>query len=432
MKKISLIIILTLIVTYGAIGSIRAAEEPVEWQQSTEVDLPNPECVGESVTIDDLTMEYIVQMPRVRGDQDFEKGAPVKYPVLLMLHGSGGEGTLVHYKDQEQEWPILLDHSRRSYEFPFIMIAPLKPTSVAGGWDPLKAHVMQALDNVIEKYSVDNERIYICGFSMGGRGTFSYAADFPTRFAAGIVGAGNIDISKAAKLTNFPLWVIHGTTDYVVPFENARKVTDLLQGWGAEVLITELPLAHELTSEMFSETTFNWLLKHKITPKTTAPNKPFVDPIENTDTFVSGEAFGDLGTKVTVKVNGNLIGEDEVGNDELFKVSIPKQKAGTIVEVTLTDVWGNVSEASTRKVKKDTKPPTVKVTKVTVKRIKGKTEANATVTVMRGKKRVARVKVGKSGKFNIKLKKIKKGQTIKVFGVDQAGNKSKAKKYKIK
>ena len=66
-------------------------------------------------------------------------------------------------------------------EFPFIVVSPQCP-SRSRGWQP---HELSALlDEIVEKYKVDKERIYVTGLSMGGFGTWTLAAFSPNRFAA--------------------------------------------------------------------------------------------------------------------------------------------------------------------------------------------------------------------------------------------------------
>ena len=66
--------------------------------------------------------------------------------------------------------------------------------------------VMQLLDQLQEKYSVDEKRIYVMGFSMGGYGTWNALMNHPDVFAAGVPMCGAGDPSKAELLKNIPIW----------------------------------------------------------------------------------------------------------------------------------------------------------------------------------------------------------------------------------
>ena len=52
------------------------------------------------------------------------------------------------------------------------------------------------LDEIAEKYKVDQDRIYLTGLSMGGFGTWALAAYQPNRFAAIVPICGGGDPSS--------------------------------------------------------------------------------------------------------------------------------------------------------------------------------------------------------------------------------------------
>ncbi|MCI2254560.1 Ig-like domain-containing protein, partial [Domibacillus sp. PGB-M46] len=85
---------------------------------------------------------------------------------------------------------------------------------------------------------------------------------------------------------------------------------------------------------------------------TSAPVSPTVNEVTDQSTEVTGEA--EAGSTVLVKAGTTELGTVEAGTDGKFSVSIPKQAAGTEITVTATDKAGNVSEAATVIVKKET------------------------------------------------------------------------------
>jgi predicted peptidase len=85
----------------------------------------------------------------------------------LFLHGAGECGSDL---DAVRKYglPRVLDGGR---QFPFIVAAP---QSQRHGWDP--EGLIRLLDQVAVSYSVDRERVYVTGLSMGGYGTWALAA----------------------------------------------------------------------------------------------------------------------------------------------------------------------------------------------------------------------------------------------------------------
>jgi hypothetical protein len=158
----------------------------------------------------------------------------------------------------------------------------------------------------------------------------------------------------------------------------------------------------------------------------TAPVKPAVNEVTEKDTTVTGTA--EAGSKVEVKVNGSLIGEGVTGTEGKFSVSIPLQKAGTELVVTLTDKAGNVSEATAVVVKDVTAPINPAVNEVTDKdtSVTGTAEAGSKVEVKVNGALISEGVTGTDGKFSVSVPVQKAGTQLVVTATDEAGNISEA------
>ena len=73
--------------------------------------------------------------------------------------------------------------------------------------------LMEAVRDVIKKFPVDTNRIYITGLSMGGFGTFDLLARYPHFFAAAVPVCGGGDVSYAASFAHIPMWIFAGADD---------------------------------------------------------------------------------------------------------------------------------------------------------------------------------------------------------------------------
>ena len=138
--------------------------------------------------------------------QPLELEKDKKYPVIIILHGTGERGTdnklqLVHGAKE------FIDSLSRK-KFPAYIIFPqCKPnTSWArvtkqrfsfdslGGFEYLSqrpptrpsALLLQLVDSICKQTSVDKDRIYLGGLSMGGMGTFELLWRKPGFFCCGI------------------------------------------------------------------------------------------------------------------------------------------------------------------------------------------------------------------------------------------------------
>lgn len=77
------------------------------------------------------------------------------------------------------------------------------------------------LDTLMSNYSIDTNRVYSCGFSMGGFMTYKIACELGERFAAVASVAGSLpapSASDCAFAESMPVLHIHGTSDQVIPY----------------------------------------------------------------------------------------------------------------------------------------------------------------------------------------------------------------------
>ncbi|MBS1946129.1 MAG: prolyl oligopeptidase family serine peptidase [Bacteroidetes bacterium] len=184
--------------------------------------------------------------------------AAKKYPLVFFLHGSAQRGK---DNDKQLAWGanLFLDSANRK-KFPAIAIFPQCPTTSLWGaigfahfGDSLRyffpasqtpIEPMQLLlglcDEMAKNNSVDTNRVYVGGFSMGGFATFEVLWRKPHFFAAAfaICGAGNADQAHLYA-DKYPIWIFHGDADRVVPVANSRLMYKTLKAEGAEVKYTE-------------------------------------------------------------------------------------------------------------------------------------------------------------------------------------------------
>lgn len=70
--------------------------------------------------------------------------------------------------------------------------------------------------NLLERYPVKMDQVYIMGLSMGGMGTFELVRRMPGLFAAAIPICGGAHPATAPQLVKTKWWIFHGGKDDVV------------------------------------------------------------------------------------------------------------------------------------------------------------------------------------------------------------------------
>jgi len=128
------------------------------------------------------------------------------------------------------------------------------------------------LDEVLAKYHVDADRVYLAGLSMGGYGTWRWAMENPERFAAiaPCCGGGNANPRLVARsFSHMPIWNFHGEKDPTVPIAESEAMIEAVKKTGnTDVKFTRYPEAkHDSWTQAFSTPElYDWFLQHKRQP----------------------------------------------------------------------------------------------------------------------------------------------------------------------
>ena len=144
-----------------------------------------------------------------------------KYPIIISLHGAGGKGS--DNKKQLKDWNKQLAQENIRKDYPAYVFAPQSK----GHWE--KEHFLKFKEIIKGLPSVDMDRIYILGHSMGGHGTFTIIQIEPDYFAAAAPSAGaglrsTAPFIDAKLIKDLPIWAFHGDSDKVCPYEKVVKV----------------------------------------------------------------------------------------------------------------------------------------------------------------------------------------------------------------
>jgi predicted peptidase len=125
--------------------------------------------------------------------------------------------------------------------------------------------VYQLIDQLLVDQPIDRERLYIAGLSMGGYGTWHAVGLRPKFWAAAIPVCGGADLDWAEKLSDTPLWVIHGDKDQAVPVENSRRIVAKLRQSHVSVVYSEYPgVGHDSWTQTFADQkVYDWLFAQR-------------------------------------------------------------------------------------------------------------------------------------------------------------------------
>nr|AIA10534.1 prolyl oligopeptidase family [uncultured bacterium] len=185
-----------------------------------------------------------------------------KYPLVLWLHGGAGRGS-----DNSSQisggntigphvWTLPENQSRN----PCFVFAPQCPVdeewaTISKAQPSEQLHLALEILQLLQRtFSIDDQRLYVTGQSLGGFGTWSAITTRPKLFAAAIPVCGGGDESQASKLINTPIWAFHGEKDEAVSVERSRSMVEAIKKAGGTPRYTEYKDAgHVIWERVFHE-----------------------------------------------------------------------------------------------------------------------------------------------------------------------------------
>lgn len=212
-----------------------------------------------------LTYPYWLYLP----DNYDEEGH--KWPMIFYLTGGPTNEPMsfvIHHGI-----PQMLNDSSNREKFPSvfecIIVSPHPPSS--GWWK--NTLLYEVMSEILSNYSIDFNRIYVVGQSLGGIGAWSFSSAYPELIAAAIPVAGadvtllpSGDTKLAVNyenLENIPIWAFHGADDTVLPEELAAQTVNNLLALGGNVRYTVYPsTGHDsMTPTLNNPEVYQWLFQ---------------------------------------------------------------------------------------------------------------------------------------------------------------------------
>jgi len=206
--------VLAIFVEFAALET-RAEERPAKVTAEARVEVG-----GES-------WRYFLFLPA-----DYDANEVAQWPAILWLHGRSLRGDDL---DQLRRYgpPSFLGEKP---DFPFVVICPQLPD---GAWPPAGLNAL--LDECLEKYRIDEDRVILTGDSLGAMGAWNLAGTSPERFAAlSPITAHGADW-VAEKLTKMPIRAWHGDSDEAVPMKDHLALIKKIRELGGDAEIKIIP-----------------------------------------------------------------------------------------------------------------------------------------------------------------------------------------------
>jgi len=236
------------------------------------------------------TLPYRLLQPK---DYDSAK----KYPLVIFFHGAGERGT-DNQKQLVHGTSLFLKADVRE-KYPCFVAAPQCPDKQQwvdmpwggdSGTRPARPSAsmqlaQETVDALQKEFSIDPQRLYVTGLSMGGYATWDCITRFPERFAAGVpICGGGDEKSVTSAVAKVPVWAFHSDDDGAVKVIRTRNMIQAMRDAGGSPKYFEyFGLGHFSWGKAYGEPELlPWMFAQRLGQpdtfqlKTPAPAKPAV------------------------------------------------------------------------------------------------------------------------------------------------------------
>ena len=219
-----------------------------------------------------LSLQHLTILPASSSSApDSPQEAARVYPTILALHGRGSNErdliALAEYLPRNLLWisprgPF--DLGPDSYEwFQITQIGKPDPARLANALNKMDGFI----DEIIENYPIDKNKLYLLGFSQGSIVSMSYTLTNPQRIAGVIAQSGYIPHESGlqideAGIKHKPFILTHGIQDSMLPVDWARRSRDTLQKLDVNLEYHEFNMGHNVSAESIA--VINTWMKKKL------------------------------------------------------------------------------------------------------------------------------------------------------------------------
>ena len=196
-----------------------------------------------TVCIDTVERPWVLQIP-----PDYDPSVPT--PLLVVLHGGVGSAEVyddpLGYVTESEQGALALERGWISV-FPFGQAG-------ATWWDEVGMTNIRTLVRTIKReLNIDDDRVWMIGFSDGASAGFAHAMLAPTDYAAfvalnGHMGVGSLDGDLSTYAPNMSATPIFATTtfdDGLYPSHRMRPSIEMAREAGADIHYREFPGEHD-------------------------------------------------------------------------------------------------------------------------------------------------------------------------------------------
>ncbi len=192
--------------------------------------------------IDGVERPWVIVTP-----DDYE--SDMRTPLLVVLHGGVGRAEIL---PDPLEYVAENEFVAMAREHGWIAAVPFGQAGATWFDDVGFANIRALIRTVKREYNVDDDRVWMIGFSDGASAGFFFAMSDPTDYAAiaalnGHMGVASLDFNRASyapNMTGTPLYATTTFHDGLYPSERMRATIDMARRAGGDVFYKEFGGEH--------------------------------------------------------------------------------------------------------------------------------------------------------------------------------------------
>ncbi len=193
---------------------------------------------------DDVERPWVIVTP---GDYESDE----RTPLLIVLHGGVGRADIL---PDPLEYVAENEFVAMAREHGWIAAVPFGQGGATWFDDVGFANIRALIRTVKREYNVDDDRVWMIGFSDGASAGFFFAMSDPTDYAAivalnGHMGVASLDFDRASYAPNMAGTPLYATTtfhDGLYPSERMRATIDMAERAGGDVFYREFEGEHSV------------------------------------------------------------------------------------------------------------------------------------------------------------------------------------------
>lgn len=182
---------------------------------------------GHEVRVGDVDRGYLLHVPTHRPRGIFGRARP--FPLVIVMHGSGGTPEDAEHASRMDSiadargWLVAYPSGMRG------MLGLVRSDWNAGTCCGAPAHdgvddvgfLRAIVRQLVSRLPVDTARVYVAGFSDGGRMAYRAACEMASNVAAVAVVSGSLKLAGCAPSRPVSIIAFHGTSDDEVAYDDS-------------------------------------------------------------------------------------------------------------------------------------------------------------------------------------------------------------------